>query len=88
MKRIDLISMSKEDLNELQIPFTIKKDKNKLESWIIDREGRISELNGRIQKLKSTQDSLDIDSILDAVDELALEERRLSQGQELLKELF
>lgn len=87
MKRIDLIKLSKELLNDLQAPFKVRKDKKSLESWIIDKEQKVAELENEIQELKGSKD-FSADKILDAQDDLELTQRRLKQGQELLEELF
>lgn len=87
-KRIDLIKMGKEALDNLQAPFKVRKDRKELESWIIDREQKIAELENKIQELKGSKDNFDVEKILNAIDDLALEQRRLQQGNELLEELF
>lgn len=87
MKRIDLIKAGKELKESIQAPFKVRKDKKSLESWIIDRESKIAELEDKIQELKGAS-NLDVDKILEAIDDLALENRRLKQGEELLVELF
>jgi hypothetical protein len=87
-KRIDLIKMGKEALDSLQAPFKVRKDKKELESWIIDREQKIAELENKIQELKGSKEEFNVNKILNAIDDLALEERRLKQGNELLEELF
>ncbi len=71
----------------LKVPFQVRKDKKKLESWIIDREEEVATLELKIQDNKSN-DNLEINKILDSIDELVLAKRRLEQGQKLLKELF
>lgn len=87
-KRIDLIKMGKEAIDTIQAPFKVRKDKKSLESWIIDREQQIAELESKIQEIKSSKDNFSIERILDAMDDMQLEQRRLAQGQELLEELF
>lgn len=87
MKRIDFIKLGKEAKEALQAPFKVRKDQKNLEAWIIDKEQKISELNDSIQELKGAAE-FKVDMILKAIDDLALEERKLKQGQALLKELF
>ena len=87
MKRIDFIKMAKDVKNTLQAPFKERKDKKNLEAWLIDREQKIAELENKIQETKGA-DNFDVESILEAIDDLQLEKRRLQQGQELLAELF
>lgn len=87
MKRIDFIKMGKEALDALQAPFKERKDEKNLEAWIIDREQKIAELDNKIQELKGASE-FSVEKILEAIDDLALEQRRLKQGEDLLKELF
>ena len=86
-KRIDFIKMAKDVKDTLQAPFKERKDKKNLEAWIIDREQAIAELENKIQETKGA-DKFDVESVLEAIDDLALEKRRLAQGTELLEELF
>ena len=86
-KRIDFIKMAKDVKDTLQAPFKERKDKKNLEAWLIDREQKIAELENKIQETKSA-DNFNVEAILDAIDDLQLEKRRLAQGQELLAELF
>ena len=89
MKRIDLIKLAKDAVDELKAPFKVRKEKKQLESWIIDREQKIAELEESINNIKSdTSTEFKVDNLLDKIDELALEQRRLKQGQEVLTELF
>ena len=87
MKRIDFIKMSKDVKDTLQAPFKERKDKKNLEAWLIDREQKIAELENKIQETKGAE-NFDVEKILEAIDDLQLEHRRLKQGQELLAELF
>lgn len=87
MKRIDLIKLGKEALDAVQAPFKVRKDRKNLEGWIIDREQSIAELENKIQELKGDP-NFNVDSVLNAIDKLELENRRLKQGQQLLEELF
>ena len=86
-KRIDFIKMAKDVKDTLQAPFKERKDKKNLEAWLIDREQKIAELENKIQETKGA-DNFDVEKILEAIDDLQLEKRRLTQGQELLAELF
>lgn len=86
-KREELIKMGKEAIEALQAPFKVRKDKKTLEAWLIDKEQKIAELENKIQEEKSAKD-FKVDSILKAIDDLAIEKRKLKQGEELLAELF
>jgi hypothetical protein len=67
--------------------FQVRKDQKSLESWVIDREAEVAELELKISDFKAAT-TLDVDQILDKTDELELAKRRLKQGEALLKELF
>ena len=71
----------------IKVPFQVRKDKKTLESWIIDVESKIADLELDVEDAKS-KDTLNVDYILDCMDNLELERRRLKQGNELMNELF
>ena len=86
-KRTALMKLSDDVKKTIGIPFKVRKDKKQLEGWIIDREYKIAQLSDEIDTLKSAEE-FNVDSILDKQDDLELEERRLKQGNALLKEMF
>lgn len=87
VKRADLLKMGEDALKAVKLPFKLKKEKKNLESWVLDYEEKVATLDQEITDLKSDE-NMSVDKILDKVDEKELAERRLKQGQELMKELF
>ena len=85
--REKLLKSTDDAKKAIKVPFQVRKDRKKLESWVIDREEEVANLELKIEE-KKAKDDLDIDGILDAMDDLELANRRLSQGQKLLAELF
>jgi hypothetical protein len=85
--RTKLLKATDDAKKVIATPFTVKKEKKQLESWILDREQKDAELQEEINELKSA-DKMDVDAILDKIDELELNNRRLKQGEGLLNELF
>ncbi len=85
--REQLLNASDEIRKKIKVPFQVRKDKKSLESWLIDVESAIADLEFNIKELKGSE-AYDPDEILDAVDELALKQRRLAQGEALLTEMF
>ena len=71
----------------LKVPFQVRKDKKSLESWIIDREEEVAELELKIEDLKANS-NFNVNKILETMDDLKLAERRLKQGQNLIKTMF
>lgn len=86
-KRTALLKMTDDVKKALQVPFKVRKDRKNMESWIIDVESNIANLEVDIEELKGNED-LQVDRILDKVDDLALAKRKLTQGEALLQELF
>ena len=87
MKRSDLLKLGEDALKTIKLPFKLKKEKKSLESWVLDYEEKVATQDAEIADLKA-EEKLNTDSILDKVDERELAERRLKQGEELMKELF
>ena len=85
--RTQLLKTTDDVKKALQVPFKVRKERKQLESWIIDKEQKIAELEDEIQELKSG-DELNVDSLLSKKDDLQLTRRKLEQGNELLEELF
>ena len=86
-KRTAFLKMTDDVKKSLGTPFKVKKEKNLLLAWIADEEYKVAELQNKVEELKK-EDTLDVEKIIDKTDELELEQRKLSQGQSLLKELF
>jgi hypothetical protein len=85
--RTKLLKTTDDVKKAIAVPFTVKKERKQLESWLLDKEQRIAELESEINDLKAA-DKLEADSILRKIDDLDLTTRKLNQGNTLLKELF
>lgn len=85
--RKELLSIGKEALEAIKLPFKIKSEKKNLEQWILDKESAIAEMEYEIQTAKGEKE-LNTDKILDKMDDLELLKRRLKQGEDLMVELF
>lgn len=86
-KYVDLLALGKEAIDAIKRPFHARKARKQLESEIIDLEQKIAEYDIKIMDAK-TAFPFKLDSILDAIDEKELTERKLGQAEELLSELF
>ena len=86
-KRSALLKLGESALKEIQLPFKLKKEKKSLESWILDYEEKVATYDQEISE-KKAEEKLDVEAILDKIDLRDLAERRLKQGQGLMKELF
>ena len=87
MKRAELLKMGEDAIKAVKLPFKIRKEKKSLESWVLDYEEKVATLESEINDCKADE-NLNVDRILDKVDDLELAQRRLRQGEELMKELF
>lgn len=87
MKYADLILRSKEDNDKALAPARAEEQKAQLGIAIATLNVSIKGKENALEELKA-QYPLDVDSILEAGDELALEQRRLTQLQALSTELF
>lgn len=88
-KRIDLIKEKNDIRDTIKLSFKIRKEKTQLKFWIIDEEQYISELEEKINKIKSNGDGFFcVDNLLDTIYTLQIHQRRLRKGKEILKELF
>lgn len=85
--RKELLKMGEDAIKAVKLPFKIRKEKKQLEALILDYEERVATLESEINDLKA-EETLNVERILDKVDDLELEQRRLKQGEELMKELF
>jgi len=85
--REKLLKSSNDVKKAIKVPFQVRKDKKALESWLIDKESDIADLELKIQEQKSS-DEFNPDKILDMQDDLEIAKRRFEQGQKLLDELF
>lgn len=83
----DLISKGKEAIAAIELPFKVKKEQKNLEMKILELEQQIAKDELTIQEQKSAQ-PVNWDSLINAVDTLALNQRKLKQLQDLETELF
>ena len=86
-KREQYLKATKEAIKLVKLPFKLRKEKKQLESWVIDREEDVATLENDIVELQSNE-TLDVDNILNKEDDLVLLKRRLDQGEKLYGELF
>ena len=87
MKRSDLLKLGDDALKAIKLPFQLRKEKKSIESWILDYEEKVATLDAEIVEIKA-EEKLNVDSILDKIDDKDLAERRLKQGEDLMRELF
>ena len=83
----DLLSKGKEAVAALELPFKVKKEKKNLEMKILELEQSIANNELTVQEQKSAS-PINWNKLIQAIDELALSNRELSQLQELEKEMF
>ena len=85
--RKELLKMGEDAIKAVKLPFKLRKEKKQLEALILDYEEKVATLESEINDCKADE-NLNVDRILDKVDDLELAQRRLRQGEELMKELF
>lgn len=83
----DLISKGKEAIAALELPFKVKKEKKNLEMKILELEQQIAKDELTIQEQKSSV-PVAWDSLISAIDNKALNDRKLEQLKNLEQELF
>lgn len=87
MTRKELLKLGEDALKQIKAPFKLAKEKKQLETWILEKEEKIAELESKVNEEKC-KEVINFDTILNAEDELQLAKRRLKQGQDLMEELF
>jgi hypothetical protein len=87
MKLEQLYALDKEAIDAIKLPFEVRKSRKDLELAIIKIEQEIAEKDLKIQDAKGAR-PFNLDTILDAIDDKALLERKLKQANELMEELF
>ncbi len=87
MKYKDVISLTKDKINEAKAPFRVREMRKKaelevckLESIIADREQKIDDI--------SCEYPLDFDRLIECMDELDLTKRRKEQFEQIISEMF
>lgn len=83
----DLISKGKEAIAALELPFKVKKERKNLEMKILELEQTIAKDELTIQEQKSAS-PVNWDTLIEAIDKLELNNRKLKQLEALEKELF
>jgi hypothetical protein len=83
----DLLSKGKEAVAALELPFKVKKEHKNLEMKILELEQQIAKDELTIQEQQSAS-PIDWNKLIDAIDNKALNDRKLAQLQQLEKELF
>ena len=83
----ELISMTKEKLDEAMVPLRVRAAKAKAEGEKVKLEQKMLELETKINDL-CAQKELDFNKIADLMDDYDLAERRLSQVTKLVEQLF
>lgn len=86
-KYSDLLKLGQEKLDELKVPFQVRKAHKQLEKEIIEIEEEIASLELKVEEAKGKH-PFELDTILDAIDDLAIQNRKLQQAKELMTELF
>ena len=83
----DLLKLGKEAIAEIELPFKVKKEQKNLEMEILELEQTIArdELTIQEQKCKFPVNWHDL---LNAIDNKAINERKLKQLQDLQTEMF
>ena len=83
----ELISMTKEKLDEAMVPLRVRAAKAKAEGEKVKLEQKMLELETKINDLCAQKD-LDFNKIADLMDDYDLSERRLAQVTKLVEQLF
>lgn len=83
----EIIAMSKEKLDEAMAPIRAKQVKSKAELEMAKLEADILTKETAIHEL-CTQKDLNLPKLIDALDEIALLERRKEQYGDVLQQLF
>ena len=83
----DLLKLGKDAIAEIELPFKVKKEQKNLEMKILELEQQLAKDELTIQEEK-TKCPVNWNSLIDAIDNKAINERRLGQLEELEKEFF
>lgn len=83
----DLISKGKEAIAALELPFKVRKEKKNLEMKILELEQQLAKDELTIQEQKSAS-PVDWEKLITCINSQALNIRKLSQLQDLEKEMF
>ena len=83
----ELVSMTKEKLDEALVPLRVRSAKAKAEGEIVKLEEKLIQLETKINEACAKKE-LEFNTIGDMMDEYDLTERRLKQIKELVAALF
>lgn len=83
----ELISMTKEKLDEAMVPLRVRQAKAKAEGELVKLEEKMLGLEAKINE-KCAQKDIDFAAIADLMDDYDLTERRLGQVKVLVASLF
>lgn len=87
LKYQEIISMTKELKDKALAPVRAKQASVRFDAKIAELEESQMNAEAKVQELCATH-PLDVDKLVDALDDIALIERRIIKVQELKKELF
>lgn len=82
-----LLTMAKEAVDKTLAPLRAKAAQKKAELEMAKLDERIASLENQVNEQCSKQD-INFDAVIDKLDELALAERRRSQFEKIVRELF
>lgn len=83
----DIISMSKELKDKALAPIRAKQASVRFDAKLAELEEKKMDAEAKIQDLCAAN-PLDVDKLVDAIDDIALLERRMTKIAELQKQLF
>jgi len=83
----EIIKMAKEKIDEAKAPLRSAQMKKKAESEMLEIETKILDQQATIQE-ESAKYPINFDILIDAIDELALLDRRKKQFQKIVDEMF
>lgn len=83
----ELISMTKEKLEEAAVPLRVRSAKAKAEGIKVEIETKMLDLETKINTECSSKD-INFNKIVDLLDEYALAERQLAQVTKVVEQLF
>ena len=83
----ELLKMAKEAIDDMQIPYKVRKAKHHIDGEILSIEKQISDYNLKIVEAKS-EHPIDFNKIIEQIDARDLAQRKLNIANELKDELF
>ncbi len=80
-------AMTKEAVNTALAPLRAVRERKKAELAIAQLEEKIATQQAKIEEM-CTKDGIDFDALIEAQDQLALNERKVRQFKEIITQLF